>query len=214
MFEKVKWLFFDVGSTLLDEAQAYQRRFEEIAQLAGVPCETVMDMALKAYRRNQKGDKEAAAHLCVPLHEWHSELEVPYADAEASLAKLSQHYHIGVIANQLPGTATRLEQHGLLRYIDLVIASAEEGVAKPNRRIFEIALERAGCHAEEAVMIGDRIDNDILPAKALGMGTVWSRQGFGQYWQITSEAEIPDCTVDNLSQLCERLEGEREDCGI
>ena len=48
---------------------------------------------------------------------------------------------------------------GILKYFNLVVASAEEGVAKPDKRIFEIALERAGCAPEEAFMIGDRIDN-------------------------------------------------------
>ena len=51
-------------------------------------------------------------------------------------------------------------------------------------------------------MIGDRIDNDILPARQLGMHTVWVRQGFGQYWKITNEAEKPDYQVDNLAELC------------
>ena len=58
----------------------------------------------------------------------------------------------------------------------IVIASAEEGVSKPDRRIFEIALERSGCKPENAVMIGDRIDNDIVPAKQLGMKTIWIKQ--------------------------------------
>lgn len=52
-----------------------------------------------------------------------------------------------------------------MKHIDLVIASAEEGVSKPNPKIFEIALQRAQCEANKAIMIGDRIDNDIVPAK-------------------------------------------------
>lgn len=54
-------------------------------------------------------------------------------------------------------------------------------------------------------MIGDRIDNDILPARQLGMHTVWVRQGFGQYWKITNEEEKPDYQVDNLAELCKLL---------
>ncbi|MBR4040277.1 MAG: HAD-IA family hydrolase, partial [Clostridia bacterium] len=59
------------------------------------------------------------------------------------------------------------------KYIDIVVASAEEGVAKPDKRIFEIALERADCKRSEAAMIGDRLDNDIVPANELGMYTIW-----------------------------------------
>ena len=45
-------------------------------------------------------------------------------------------YSIGVIANQAPGTEKRLENWGFMKYIKLVIASAEEGVAKPDSEIF------------------------------------------------------------------------------
>ena len=37
------------------------------------------------------------------------------------------------------------------------------------------------------------------------MHTVWVRQGFGQYWKITNEAEKPDYQVDNLAELCKLL---------
>ena len=81
------------------------------------------------------------------------------------------------------------------------MASAEEGVAKPDRRIFDIALERSGCKPENAVMIGDRVDNDILPAKAVGMKTVLVGQGLfslseekyqDQDAYVSSIEELPD----------------------
>lgn len=90
----------------------------------------------------------------------------------------------------------------MLKYIDLVVASAEEGVSKPDKRIFEIALDRSGCNACEAVMIGDRIDNDIVPANLLGMSTVWVKQSIWRYWKQTDKIEEPDCAVDSLSELC------------
>lgn len=92
-----------------------------------------------------------------------------------------------------------------MKYINLVVASAEEGVAKPDKKIFEIALERSGCKPENAVMIGDRIDNDIVPAKIIGMKTIWIRQGFGGLWNIDKEDEEPEQTVDNLDELAEIL---------
>ena len=88
-----------------------------------------------------------------------------------------------------------------MKYIQLVIASAEEGVAKPDKRIFEIALERSMCSPNGAVMIGDRIDNDIIPAKKMGMATIWVKQGYGKYWTITNESEKADFEVNNLTEL-------------
>ena len=74
-------------------------------------------------------------------------------------------------------------------------------MAKPDRRIFEKALEMAGCTPEDAAMIGDRLDNDIYPAKMLGMKTVWVRQGFAVYQRPEDAAHEPDAIVDHLSQL-------------
>ena len=88
-----------------------------------------------------------------------------------------------------------------MKYIDLVIASAEEGVSKPDRRIFDIALSRAGCKPENAVMIGDRLDNDIAPAKRLGMKTVRVKQGYAKYWTVNSKDEQADYEADDLSEI-------------
>lgn len=165
---KIKWLFFDVGSTLVDESKVYERRFENIAQEAGVSVQSITDKALEFYSQNKKGDLEISKFFGVPIPKWESEYEVLYKDSEEVLKKLSQRYKIGIIANQKLGTADRLEAFGLLKYIDLVIASAEEGVEKPDKRIYEIALERSQCPADQAFMIGDRIDNDIIPAKGTG----------------------------------------------
>lgn len=205
MFRKVRWLFFDVGSTLVDEHLAYEHRMRGIAARSGTAFDFVWETALSFYRQNKKGDLETAAMLGVELPKWHKEDERPYPEAAACLKELSGRYRIGIIANQSAGTAERLEKYGLLQYVALVTASAEEGVAKPDRRIFELALERSGARPEEAVMIGDRIDNDILPAKALGMRTIWIRQGFGRYWSITREAETPDHIVQSLMEICSIL---------
>lgn len=86
-------------------------------------------------------------------------------------------------------------------FFDVVSASAELGVSKPDRRIFTYALEQAGCRPEEALMVGDRLDNDVLPAKELGMKTVWVRQGMAVYQKPVREEEQPDFIVDNLSGL-------------
>lgn len=152
--------------------------------------------------KRKKGDLETAKLLGVDLPKWHKEDEILYGDVSKCLEILSSRYKIGIIANQSLGTKKRLEQHGVLQYIDLVIASAEEGVAKPDMKIFEIALERSNCKPNNAVMIGDRIDNDIVPAKLLGMHTIWIKQGFGQYWNITQEIEQADYVVHSLMDIC------------
>lgn len=204
---KVKWIFFDVGSTLVDESNVYEGRFRKIAEAAGVSAEDVKVKVLELYKENKKGDLEITKQLSVALPKWETEKEILYPDTVEVLKQLHEKYKIGVIANQVLGTADRLEAFGILKYIDLVVASAEEGVAKPDRKIFDIALERANVAPDEAFMIGDRIDNDIVPAKNIGMKTMWIRQGFGGFWKIQSDAELPNFIADNLLEVASILDG-------
>ena len=120
MSENVKWLFFDVGSTLIDEHLAYEHRMREIAERAGVTFEKVYKIAMDFYVQNKKGDLEVAKLLGVELTTWHKEDEILYPDASECLKKLCEKYRIGIIANQSLGTKERLEKHGVLKYIDLV----------------------------------------------------------------------------------------------
>ena len=145
MKKNISWLFFDVGSTLIDEQFAYKHRLQDIAEAANTTYNKVYDTAMEFYRQNKKGDLETAKQFGFPLPKWHTEDEILYPDAASCLKTLSRKYKIGIIANQELGTKERLQQQGILQYIDLVIASAEEGIAKPDEKIFKIALKRAAC---------------------------------------------------------------------
>ena len=56
---------------------------------------------------------------------------------------------------------------------------------------------------EEAIMVGDRIDNDIIPANKIGMKTVWIKQGFGSYAEPKTVEEQPDYIVNSLVEIAE-----------
>lgn len=203
MLDEIKWIFFDIGSTLVNEHMVYEHIFQDIAELTNKKYEDIYNEAVDIYKQNKKGDLELGIKYNLPKRRWHTEDEILYEDAENVLKILIQKYKIGVIANQSFGTKDRLKNFGILKYIDLVIASAEEGIAKPDLKIFEIALQRAKCNPNEAVMIGDRIDNDIVPAKKIGMHTIWIKQGFGAYWTITTEEEQAEFVADNISKVCD-----------
>lgn len=204
---QVNWLFFDMGSTLIDETQSYVGWFRNASQLIGG--------ALSAHEIEQgycAGMANGTPSITAQLRPYGftgdssdflypSELDTPYPEAENVLRQLSGTYKLGIIANQNAGSESRLERYGIRRYFDVVVASAEAGVKKPDSRIFKLALEQANCKPEQAVMIGDRLDNDIFPAKALGFTTVRILQGYGRL-QIPKSSEYePDFTVDTLMQL-------------
>jgi 8-oxo-dGTP diphosphatase/putative hydrolase of the HAD superfamily len=197
-----EWIFFDLGSTLVDERKVYERHMKEIANKACVSYEEVYEKAVSLYKEGKRGYSEMMKLLGVERPVWTLEDEILYPDANNCLKELKKKkYQIGIIANQLPGTEERLIKFGIRQYIDLIVASAEVGVSKPDKKIFELALERANCNPQKTMMVGDRVDNDIVPAKSMGMGTVWLKQGFGQYWIVKNESEKADYEVESLSDL-------------
>lgn len=203
---KIKWIFFDVGSTLIDETECYNHRIRDAIEGTDITFEQFNDKRIFFAKQNLKGDIEALKFFGLTKTPWHKEDEKPYKDTEHVLKTLYEKgYSIGVIANQSFGTEKRLEDWGLLRYIKLVVASAEEGVAKPEKGIFLRALSRAECLPENAVMIGDRIDNDIEPANKLGMKTIWVKQGFAIYQTPMNDIQKADYVVDRLQDILEIL---------
>ena len=198
----IKWIFFDVGSTLVDETEAYDHRVRDIIAGTDITFQEFDDMRIALARQGLDGNSAAINHFGLTKTPWHSEDEVPYPDAKSTLATLIQMgYKLGIIANQKLGTAERLENWGLRQYFDVIVSSAEIGYAKPDKRIFEKALEMAGCTARESVMVGDRLDNDMIPAKALGMRTVWIKNGLAQYQSEELGKDIADVQIASLSEL-------------
>ncbi len=197
----LKWIFFDIGSTLVDESAVYENRISEITRRYHLnKNEFIAKVKLRA-KTNPKPIISVAADYGAKVPAWRHDLEILYPDAKEVLQKLRQKYKLGIIANQDYGTEKRLIDFGIRPYIDLVIASAEEGFEKPDLRIFKLAFDRVNCKPEEAVMVGDRLDNDIIPANKIGMTTVWIKQGFGGVAEPKSKDEQPDYTVDNLNEL-------------
>ena len=196
--ETIKWLFFDIGSTLIDESTCYARRFLETTEGTNVSLQTFREKVIQLAAVSYDPYKEAVRLLGLQKSKWHSALEKPYPYASFVLQTLSKSYRLGILANQPAGAKQRLDAWNIGQYFDLILASAEEGLAKPDPAFFQLALQRAGCLPHEAVMVGDRLDNDILPAKKCGMKTIWVRQGFAE---LKAASDLPDFTVDSLADI-------------
>lgn len=88
---------------------------------------------------------------------------------------------------------------GLAQHIDGVASSHDVGWRKPHRAMYERALAVAGCAAQEAFMVGDRLRADIWGAQQVGLRAVWRRPKSG-----VPQADIevtPDAVVDELTEL-------------
>ena len=202
MLYHIRWIFFDLGSTLIDETAADRRRIREMIEGTEVTEEMFCEKRLEMIRQGLSGDSAMIAFFGLTKTPWHSEDEKPYPDAEPTLAALRQRgFRLGVIANQNPGTEKRLTDWGLRPYFDMVAASSELGVAKPDPEIFRWALKQADCSPQNAVMVGDRMDNDIAPANRLGMHTVRLLRGLGAFHEPQSPDEQPEHTIYELAEL-------------
>lgn len=199
--KRIKWLFFDLGSTLVDETECVKKRCDVIIENNNIDKDGFYAKVKECAKTNSYAVKSAAQYYGAEIPRWFGEFEKLYPDTVTVLDKLSRKYKLGIIANQVAGTQKRIDNWGIGKYFDVVVASVEVGYAKPDFEIFNIALEQAGCNPTESVMIGDRLDNDIVPAKKLGMKTVWVRQGFARIQQIKSETEKPDYIIENIGDI-------------
>jgi HAD superfamily hydrolase (TIGR01549 family) len=212
----VRWLFFDLGNTLVSEEAATEHRLGQLARLLarhGRHCSvenlrSALEQAssefaprlISAAIARLTDDPELAQRIAAELR-YPKELETPYDGAGAVLRTLSARYRIGVIANQSPGTEARLTKWGLMPYVSICLASAELGLEKPDPAIFRLALSRAECAPGEAVMIGDRLDNDIRPARLQGWKTIRVLQGLARFQSPRDTFEEADATVARLTGL-------------
>ena len=198
----IKWIFFDIGSTLVDETEAYDHRVRDMIVGTRVTFKDFDETRIALAKQGLDGNSAAIKYFDLTKTPWHSEDEVPYSDARSTLATLCKKgYKFGIIANQNIGAAERLEQWGLRQHFDVIVASAEIGYVKPDKQIFIKAFDLAKCTAEESVMIGDRLDNDIIPAKALGMKTVWLKNGLAKHQSEALGRGVADYQIHSLSEL-------------
>ena len=193
-----QWLFFDVGSTLVNENKAYEARIKTAIAGKDISYQEFYDKMLSYFRKNKKGDLEALSFYGLERPAWRTDLETLYPQTKEILEQLGPEYKLGIIANQLPGLEERLKDFGILDYFSAIFSSAELGLAKPDPAIFKLALQKTNCLPHQAIMIGDRLDNDIVPAKRIGMKTIWIKQGFSRLAQVKNLEERADWTVEKL----------------
>ncbi len=116
-------------------------------------------------------------------------------------ADLALDYTLAFAANQAKSTRKYLDNVGLLQYFTFREMSADMPFSKPDLRFFMYISEKIGIAPEECVMIGDRQDNDIVPAKRLGMKAIRFLTGLHRIQQPRMPSELPDCTIESLAEL-------------
>lgn len=90
----------------------------------------------------------------------------------------------------------KLERLGILRQVDFMVTSEEAGAEKPDRRLFDLCAQKAGCAPSECAFVGDSLKGDVLGARAAGMRPVWFDPDH------RAVEDIPDVhRIDSLADL-------------
>ena len=194
-------VFWDVGGVILDTAsivEAQQTFLERVVE--AYDLEHDVDAARdrwrsalsehfagregRKYRTAREGREKAAAALFdgdVP-EDWRALFEeVTEATvrlnpgAEETLRRIHEAgIYQAIVSDADAGLADTLDRFGIDEYVSHVTTSEEVGYVKPDRRMFETAFEKArgaGVDPERGVMVGDKYDNDMEGASAVGLTT-------------------------------------------
>jgi HAD superfamily hydrolase (TIGR01549 family) len=157
------------GRRTIDEAR--EERFRRLLEGAGVACEADVARETAArYREHYVAGRRAIA------------------GAAALLAAVRARASVAIVTNNVRDEQVeKLRACGLDAHVDLLLASEEAGVSKPDPRIFRLALDRLACDPGDAVMVGDSWAADIAGARAAGIAPVW----FNPAGSAPPETDVP-----------------------
>jgi FMN phosphatase YigB (HAD superfamily) len=123
-----------------------------------------------------------------------------FALSRPLIAHHAGRFKIGVVSNFYGNLASVLMEAGMTNSVQVIADSSRLAFWKPDPAIFVEALAQLGVQADEAVMVGDSIGKDCVPARALGMTTVWLRhQEFVEKRMEASDGV--NFTIDSLEEL-------------
>lgn len=187
----LRWIFLDVGNVLINDDPTMALLYRELHRALCVAGYSIPFSDLLLQREDlirQRGPEHwntlgrrylgEQGHLRLMMR-CASRIRQDYMRYHAVIPgmlelveRLAASYRIGVVANQLKEVVTALGETGFGRFVSVHAVSESVGLRKPDPAFYRWAVDQAGCRPEEALMVGDRCDNDIAPARAIGMWTV------------------------------------------
>jgi HAD superfamily hydrolase (TIGR01549 family) len=217
----VRWVFFDLGGVLVDEDALHEEMASVIARLAveyGVLLsaeeirarfiETALNtrgMRPSSVIDSLLADRTKAEEV---LTRYRREVWPRFPDlmkvrdgALDLLKALSSSYSLALIANQPRSSRRFIDSTGISGLMKFSLLSEEFGASKPDPKIFEEAFRRCLAPGRECVMVGDRVEMDVAPAKRLGMRTVRMRAGLFAPVEPKDDWETADAEIRELREL-------------
>lgn len=196
---------FDVGETLFDET----RFWAEVARYAGVP-EFTLAATLGGLIERRENHRSIFGYLQIESVDpfvlgYRFERRDLYPDAQATLQELNAAgYRLAIAGNQGEGVAEQIAALDL--GVELIGTSGHWGVSKPDPAFFTRVCEAMDLPADRIALVGDRLDNDVLPATTFGMHGIHLRRGpWGTLQTCWPEFAEVRWRIDRLGELAETL---------
>lgn len=213
---RIRAVVFDVGEVLIDETTEYGTW----ADWLGVPRHTFSAMFGAVIARG--GDyrkvfehfapgfelaRERQARLDAGLGEFFNARDL-YPDVRPCLAELKNRgYVVGIAGNQTGRAGQLIRELNLPA--EFIATSDDLGAEKPDVAFFEKLIEQHELDPAQTVYVGDRYENDILPAQEAGLrGALLTRGPWGHVNRQNPEANASDYRIDSLLDLPAALEAE------
>ncbi len=204
--DKTEFIFFDVGNVFVSDDPAAAFLYRKLYEYTGGAKRWTPDefFAERLKHVTQGGHLWSFVRSLVAEHEfeeWRKRTRAelfsqwkryspPIPGMAEVVKKLVRSYRLGLIANQPKQIREVLTERELWELFEVHAISEELGLEKPDPRIFSWALEKANVEPSEALMVGDRVDNDIAPARRLGMKGLWLSLDFDQRgWRPSDDFE-------------------------
>lgn len=188
----IRWVFWDIGDTLLNEDPLRCRIWERLHdELLGAGSGLAFT-ELMALRERLASQDDPSPHYTVArdrlppdvFARWEQwartfprsdgqQLTEPIVGALDALTAVKQYARLGIIADQPSAVLDTLERLGMRSPFEVIVLSESVGVNKPDPEMFRIAAGRAKCDPAECVMVGNRLDTDCAPARRVGMRCVF-----------------------------------------
>ncbi len=125
-----------------------------------------------------------------------------YPHVRSVLRTLRAHYPLALVTDAQSGYARgELYQVGLLDFFDPIVVSGDHGFRKPDRRLFEYALEGLGVPAHQTLYVGDNVYRDVYGAHQAGLKTVLFDGGHAGLGRKEHHGCGPDFTITDHREL-------------
>ena len=213
---------FDLDNTLADRAGAVVTWIDEFCAAYQLPADagpwlleadndgyadraTVFEAIVDRFSLDESVEELLAAYRRRVV-----ELVRPTDGAASCLTTLrSAGVTLAIVSNGSSGQQhAKIDHLGLRALVDAVVVSGDHDIKKPDRRLFDIAIESCrfsppSSGAQDMWMVGDSAVNDVVGPAAIGLRTAWLHRG--RAW--SHESAAPDLTLDSLVDLVPALLG-------